>query len=410
LRHRTRTVALLLFGSGFSALVYQAVWLREFRLVFGASTPASAAVLAIFMAGLGFGGLALGRRADRALNALRFYGRLEIGIAVCAALSPGLFLLVRRLYVLTGGSPSLGIEAATVARLLLSAMVIGVPTFLMGGTLPAAARAAATDEDRNRTGVALLYGANTLGGVAGVLLATFLMLEAIGIRESLWAACALNGAIGLLALRIARSAPAAADRSACEEDSRIIVDSNRRPATLLVLPAAGFVGFVFLVMEIVWYRMLGPLLGGSTYTFGLILALVLLGIGAGGALYAVVGRRRLASLETFALTGALEAAWIALPLALGDRVALLALRLQPFGSEDFFPRILVWSAVASLVVLPAALVSGYQFPLLVALLGEGRKKVGREGGLAYGWNTIGAIAGSLAAGFFLIETLTAPGT
>ena len=50
---KTWKVALLLFGSGTCALVYQMTWLREFRLIFGASTGASAAVLAIFMGGLG---------------------------------------------------------------------------------------------------------------------------------------------------------------------------------------------------------------------------------------------------------------------------------------------------------------------------------------------------------------------
>src|SRR5437667_301777 len=41
---RTRLVGLLLFGSGFCALVYQTTWLREFQLIFGGSTAASAVV------------------------------------------------------------------------------------------------------------------------------------------------------------------------------------------------------------------------------------------------------------------------------------------------------------------------------------------------------------------------------
>ena len=69
MRSAVGRVALLLFASGLCALVYQTAWLRMFRLIFGASTGASAAVLAIFMAGLGFGGLLLGKRADRHENA-----------------------------------------------------------------------------------------------------------------------------------------------------------------------------------------------------------------------------------------------------------------------------------------------------------------------------------------------------
>ncbi|HET8798184.1 MAG TPA: spermidine synthase, partial [Thermoanaerobaculia bacterium] len=85
---RVGIVALLLFGSGACALMYQTVWLRQFRLIFGASTAASAAVLAIFMGGLGLGGLLLGRRADRHPRPLALYGWLELGVAASAALTP----------------------------------------------------------------------------------------------------------------------------------------------------------------------------------------------------------------------------------------------------------------------------------------------------------------------------------
>ena len=78
MRSRTWTVAALLFGSGFCALVYQTGWLREFRLIFGASTAASAAVLAIFIGGLGVGGLVLGSRADRHPRPLLLYATLEL--------------------------------------------------------------------------------------------------------------------------------------------------------------------------------------------------------------------------------------------------------------------------------------------------------------------------------------------
>src|SRR6266540_3459189 len=67
-------IAPLLFGSGFCALVYQIGWQRELRLVFGASTAASAAVVAVFMGGLGLGGWLIGPRADRSPNPLLFYG------------------------------------------------------------------------------------------------------------------------------------------------------------------------------------------------------------------------------------------------------------------------------------------------------------------------------------------------
>jgi hypothetical protein len=132
-------VALLLFGSGACALVYQVAWMRLLRLVFGGTTAASGAVLAIFLGGLGFGGLFLGRRADAAARPLRWYAMLELGVALAAAASPLLVMLARHLYIALGGVETLGMLPATAVRLLLSALVLGIPTLLMGGTLPAGA-------------------------------------------------------------------------------------------------------------------------------------------------------------------------------------------------------------------------------------------------------------------------------
>src|SRR6266851_5671667 len=108
MRSRTWIVAWLLFASGFCALVYQVGWLRDFRLIFGASTAASAAVLAIFIGGLGLGGMLLGPRADRHPRPLLFYAFLESIVAVSAAASPLLLTLVCELYIAIGGSARLG--------------------------------------------------------------------------------------------------------------------------------------------------------------------------------------------------------------------------------------------------------------------------------------------------------------
>src|SRR5262245_15036582 len=133
---KTSRVAVLLFASGFCALVYQVAWLREFRLIFGASTAASAAVVAIFIGGLGFGGLFLGPRADRHPRPLLLYAALEGTIAICAAISPVLLSVVRVAYIASGGTARLGLVVATVGRLIASAIVLAIPTLAMGGTLP----------------------------------------------------------------------------------------------------------------------------------------------------------------------------------------------------------------------------------------------------------------------------------
>ncbi|HRI71945.1 MAG TPA: fused MFS/spermidine synthase, partial [Polyangium sp.] len=306
----------------------------------------------------------------------------------------------------------------------------------------------------------------------GSFFSTFVLLEVFGDRLLLWIGCLLNALLGVIARAIARSMPDALEVSdtppavataltqAADESAPVVTNEKAEDADAeaaqeatedekaqasekpesshedkpeeiplaarevvkeapsgaeagappqFVLAAAAIVGFTFLLMELVFYRILGPVLGGSTYTFGLILAIALLGVGIGGAAYPVWFAQRPVTISAFAVTCVLEALGFAIPYALGDRIALLAIAFRSFEPLGFAALVGGWFVVAAIVVLPAAIVSGLQFPLLIALLGKARKDAGRHVGLAYGWNTIGAIAGSLAGGFGFLPLLTAPG-
>lgn len=400
-------IVLCVFSSGFCALAYQMTWLREFRVIFGASTAATAAVLAIFMGGVGAGSIVLGKEVDRLRNPFRFYGQLEMFLALAAALTPLLLWLARLAYVALGGTPALGMMGGTCVRLLLAGVVLLTPTFLMGGTLPAVVKAAQIAEDARRQKAALLYGANTLGAVTGAMFSTFFLFEHLGNRLTLWSAAVLNLIVALAAIQWARGAESEIPLQPAQESRQ--EPSPPRGQGRFVLGAAAGAGFVFFLMELVWYRMLGPLLGGSTFTFGLILAVALLGIGLGSLFYSLWGGRTPVSLQTFAVICALEALFIALPYALGDRLALLTAVLQPLGSLSFTARVAQWSVVSFIVVFPASVLAGIQFPILIALMGHGHQSIGSHVGRAYGWNTAGAIAGSLAGGFGLLPLLSAPG-
>jgi spermidine synthase len=404
---RLALVAPLLFASGACALAYQTAWTREFRLVFGASTAASAAVVAVFMGGLGLGGWLIGPRADRRPNPLLFYARLEALVAITAAVTPWLLALVRQAYIGLGGTAALGPPLGTLARLILAGLVLFVPTVLAGGTLGAAARAVEGEGDAPRRATAVLYGVNTMGAVAGCLATTFFMLETFGTRHTLWLASLTNLLVALVAAVLARARGLSLASPVSDEEPT--ADPEVAASPRFVLAAAAIVGFAFFLMELVWYRMLGPILGGTVYTFGLVLAVALAGIALGGLAYPFVVGRRSPSLTAFAVTCLAEAACLAVPYAIGDRLALLALRLRPGPGAGLWGHVEGWTVVTAIVVLPAAAVAGAQFPLLIALLGRGRDRVARHVGLAYFWNTAGGIAGALAGGFGLLPLLTAPG-
>jgi spermidine synthase len=401
---------LILFVSGFCSLVYQTVWIREFRLVFGGAAPAAAAVLAVFMGGLGFGGKIFGTWVERVGRPCRFYARIEFGITLGAVLSPLLLGYARHLYLQTGGAASLGIGTATMVQLLITALVLGIPCFLMGGSLPAAMKFIQSDADPRRSTTALFYAINVAGAVTGAGLGTFYLLPTFGNHATLLIAGLTNGIIALGAGFISnrlelqpRPAPT------LETETELATAASHRKAPVPFVLAAAFVsGFSFFVIELLWYRLSTPLLGGSVYGFGLVLCVALAGIGLGGFIYAMVLKKVEPGLGTFTLVSALQAAAVLIPYALGDKLAYLALILnESLRGFGFVPLVAGWSLVVGLMAFLPSLLSGIQFPLLVSLLGSGNRGVGRQLGQAYLWNTIGSIGGSLLGGFILMPWLGA---
>jgi spermidine synthase len=419
-------LACLLALSGACALVYQMAWLREFRLVFGGATPATAAVLAIFMGAMGAGSALFGRKAEASANPLRLYAFIELGVGIAALLTPLLLSLVRSLYLSTGGIAALGVVPATLLQLLLATVVLAPPCLLMGGSLPAAFKWVETDQDAQRGSLGVLYGVNTLGALAGVLVSTFWLLELWGIHTTVMAAAGVNLLIGGMAWYVARGEETRPERESRatarqtaagspkgerSEVNETEEDSKGALVRKFIYAAAGITGFTFFLSELVWFRILSPLLGSSVYGFGLILALALAGIGLGGLLYRMLWAARKGAVTQAALArvSAWQALFLALPFALGDRIAVFAIDVNQLRSLGLPGQIAGWTLIASLLVLAPSILAGVQFPLLVGLLGSGSRNAGRHVGFAYAANTLGAITGSLAGGFVLLPWLTALG-
>lgn len=388
--------------------------MREFRLIFGSMTSSSAVVIAIFMGGLGLGNAFWGSRLERTAFPLATYAKLELGIAIAALLSPALLALAQQIYWNLGGVSVLGESLAFVVRLGLSVVVLGAPTFLMGGTLPAVSKVVVRAHDAQRRTIAWLYAFNTLGAVAGTALATFLLLERLGSQTTLLAAVVVNIVVAAIAFYLSRSEPsqdlvATSSESSNESQGEASSDQQDRVSILVLYSAAFWVGAVFFVMEMVWYRMLGPLLGGTTYTFGLILCVALAGIGVGGAIYSLVAKQRAVTFAWLALTCCLEALLVAVPIFLGDRIAFWLLETQRGSVETFSQQIFVWAKVAALVVGLPALVAGFQFPLLIGIAGQANRQVAQHVGWICAFNTAGAIIGSIIGGLLLLPWLGAIG-
>jgi spermidine synthase len=240
------------------------------------------------------------------------------------------------------------------------------------------------------------------------------LLNALGVRGMLWSAAGANVLIAAFAWLWSRPpdpGPGGGGESSTAPPPAPAVATCAGGASPSWMPlaAAGLTGAVFSVMELVWYRMLAPLLGGSAYSFAVILAVALAGIGAGGLAYSIGGGVASSGARGFAVTCAAQALGLGLPLALGDRLALTASLLQPLGAFGLAGLVAVWGVIAIAVVFPAAFLAGIQFPLLLAWSSQLRGPVGRQLGLLYACNAGGAMLGALAGGFVLLPLLSAPG-
>ncbi|MHC4779523.1 MAG: hypothetical protein ACYTFG_13200, partial [Planctomycetota bacterium] len=79
------------FLSGFSALVFEVIWMRRLHLVLGSTGFAVATVVAAYMGGLALGSWLGGRLADRIRSPLLLYGILEFGVGAYALAVPFIF-------------------------------------------------------------------------------------------------------------------------------------------------------------------------------------------------------------------------------------------------------------------------------------------------------------------------------
>lgn len=382
---------MLFAASGAAALIYQVVWFQQLSLAIGSSALSLGVLLATFMGGLCLGSLLASRTAVR--SPLRAYAAIELAIGVLGLVALAAIPLLGGAYAALagGGSLSLGLRLAIAALALLPA------TMLMGATLPVVAGWLRADAHA-AAWLGSCYAANTVGGVLGCIGAGFYLLRVHDARVATLVAVALNVAIAALAGALARRAEA---RSLAPTHAAAVTAGTR--GTLPIYVAAALSGMTALAAEVLWTRHLSLLLGGTVYTFALILAVLLLGLGAGSAAGAALGRR-------IDPRTALAAAQAALGLLLVAAAYVLARSLPYWPIDVAVPT----SAAVALqldllrtayVVLPAALLWGASFPLALAALVRAGEIPRRAVGRLYAVNTAGAIVGALATTFLLVTAL-----
>jgi spermidine synthase len=411
-------VALCFFLSGAAGILFETVWARAFGLILGNTLEGISLVVGLFLGGLGAGAALATLFVGRLADPVKVYAWVEGGIGLWGL--TGILLLPRLPGVLAALFPSSGSESALLSagRTLAALLFLAPPTLLMGMTLPLLSEGL-TRSGRFLSSLGLLYGVNTVGATAGAAFGGFLLLPRIGGAWTMTAAAGFDFAILLMAGALLAARPLAA--AAPEETAAPPRPSQapRRgaegsgaapPPEALLCAVFTATGAIALLSEIAWTRALSLVLGSSTYTFSLILTVFLLGGGAGSLLWRLARREPRDPVKTYGLLWVLFGLGLLLSIVLLDHATGIYLRLYAATCSS---RALIVGGlflVAAAVVFPPAVLLGLHFPLTGAIFHSRGGSPGRAAGRAFLWNSVGALAGSLATGFLLLPALGTAGT
>ncbi|MFJ4156613.1 fused MFS/spermidine synthase [Pseudomonas sp. NPDC089752] len=384
--------AALLFISGGAALIYQVLWVKQLSLVVGVEVYAITAGISAFFAGLALGGLVFGRWADRLRRPVRLYAGLEVAVALLG--------VAATLALAQCAAPFARLEADVgMLAWLLPFTLVGLPAFLMGGTLPVLVRALTPVDGQMGEAGGRLYAANTAGAIGGTLLAAFVLLPQFGVTGAACVAALLN----LLAALGAWVGRAKGEQALPEPAATPL---PRTPQARLAIALYCLAGGVALGYEVVWTQSIVQFMSTRAFAFSVVLATYLAGLVLGSAVYA---RRADRIRDPWGLFGLLIAAagLLALLQVAGLGRWLVALQtllesqvLQLTGSQLAGMCARFFAAAVCVVFLPTTLL-GAAFPLALRLA-VGNGHVGRDVGLVVALNTLGGIIGVMLTGFVLV--------
>jgi predicted membrane-bound spermidine synthase len=199
----SRLLLAVAFFTGLASFIYEIVWIRMLALVLGASTHSFELMLSTFILGLALGGLAVRRGVDRSASPERLLAWVQVvmGLAALATLPIYDFTFGLMEALMKGmARTATGYILFNVSGQAISALVMLPAAFCAGMTLPLITTALLR-RGAGEAAIGRVYAANTLGAIAGVLIAVHLALPLIGLKGALIVGCAVDVFLGILLLK-----------------------------------------------------------------------------------------------------------------------------------------------------------------------------------------------------------------
>ncbi|NLI82406.1 MAG: fused MFS/spermidine synthase [Deltaproteobacteria bacterium] len=410
-------VFLCFFLSGAAGLVYEILWVRMIDKVVGSAPFAVSTVLSAFMSGLALGSVVAGRIADR-LNSrvalLRFYGIVEIAVGIYALLLPSCITLVEPIYRAAYNAFFSLFWAYRLFAFAGCLLLLILPTSLMGVTLPILCRFVVTHLEHLGTRTGKLYGLNTFGAALGSILCGFFLIANLGMWGTLVVAAGINILVGVSCILLSTMkerlfSPQPSRRAKTRKLREGMLPEGTPPPeplpgktatwTLWIFALSGFCAMAY---QVFWTRLLGLLLGPTTYSFTLVVSTFIIGLALGNILFGRLADRVRNVFPLLILTQILAAGFaMVVSQFLGNSQFFFAKLIDAFQG-GFGSMVAVQALVLFGVLLGPTLFLGASFPLVNRIVARSLPRLGGSIGTAYAVNTVGAIAGSFVSGFLLI--------
>lgn len=411
-------ITVLFVLSGLAGLIYQVVWFKHLSYFLGNTTYSQVIVLATFMGGLAIGSWWWGKKADHSKDALKLFAWLEVSIALYCFLYFPIFELAKEGFITFVKTQGWSSDSSIVLllKLFVSALTMLIPTILMGGTLPVLVRYLSDRITEVGKNISILYFINSLGAVLGTVIAGFYLLQTIGLKATVYVGATADLLVGLVFLIITYDFFKKRKKIFSEnknlKSSKVNTQTEEKYVITpkqynIVICIAGISGMCAMIYEVVWLRLLIPVLSSTTYSFTLILAVFITGITLGSLLvYFILPKLR----RPFLFLGLCQlflVLSIALTLPFYEKIPYLIWSVNDTSKIEGQTLSYSWYLFTqffytSLVMIVPTIFMGMSLPIASRLA---VKRVSRSGGVVgkiFSINTIGTVLGSLIAGLLII--------
>lgn len=403
---------LLVFATGASGLIFQVTWQKYLSRILGSDSMATAIILGTFLGGLSVGYLVCGKLTMRVKNHFKAYALLEAVIGIWCIFFPMIFELVE------GATRSWSLAPGLIIfqGMILSILLLGIPTIAMGGTVPFLTRGVSRNFSETTSIHAKVYAINTAGAFIGTLLAGFLLIPALGLPATMMTAAFLNILTAAFFFILSRAFPNVEsvemkkleqEPAATSKTQAMEKVETRYPA--FILYAVAFLsGFYVMTLENVFIRMTNLSLGSSSYSFSIIVAVFILAIAIGSY---VLGERRKISkrllyFNQMGITLLLLVIYFTLDLwPYAAHVIRIAFQNNIVGFWAYYAAVFV--IMLLLLGLPVSFM-GATVPITFHELRQSLVTSGKHSGTIFSWNTLGNLIGSLFGGIVFYYFMNIP--